>query len=47
MSTQSLDATRNHADETDLAAPTHGFVGQKLVVVGGTSEMGRQTAGAA
>ncbi len=44
MSTQSLDATQNHADETDLSAAMRGFAGQKLVVVGGSSGMGRQTA---
>jgi len=47
MSTQSFDATQNHADETDPSAPTHGFVGQKLVAVGGSIGMRRQTAGAA
>jgi len=45
MSTQSLDVAQHHADETDLSAAMSGFAGQKLVVVGGSSGMGRQTAG--
>ncbi|HUA46587.1 MAG TPA: SDR family oxidoreductase [Solirubrobacteraceae bacterium] len=44
MSTQSLDSRQSYADETDLSVATRGFVGQKLVVVGGSSGMGRQTA---
>jgi NAD(P)-dependent dehydrogenase (short-subunit alcohol dehydrogenase family) len=44
MSTQSLDSTQNDADDTDLSVAMRGFVGQKLVVVGGSSGMGRQTA---
>ena len=44
MSTNWLEETQNHMDETDrpMAAPL--FAGQKLVVVGGSSGMGRQTA---
>jgi short-subunit dehydrogenase len=45
MITQSLQSPQNYADETDLAMAMRGFAGQKLVVVGGTSGMGRQTAG--
>jgi NAD(P)-dependent dehydrogenase (short-subunit alcohol dehydrogenase family) len=44
MITQSLEVTQNYADETDLAMAMRGFAGQKLVVVGGSSGMGRQTA---
>jgi NAD(P)-dependent dehydrogenase (short-subunit alcohol dehydrogenase family) len=44
MSTQSLDSTQNYADDTDVSVAMRGFVGQKLVVVGGSSGMGRQTA---
>ena len=44
MSTQSLDSRQSYADETDLSVATRGFAGQKLVVVGGSSGMGRQTA---
>jgi NAD(P)-dependent dehydrogenase (short-subunit alcohol dehydrogenase family) len=44
MSTQSLELMQNHVDEIDLAMAWRGFAGQKLVVVGGSSGMGRQTA---
>ncbi len=44
MITQTLEGTQDHADETDLSLAMRGFAGQKLVVVGGSSGMGRQTA---
>jgi NAD(P)-dependent dehydrogenase (short-subunit alcohol dehydrogenase family) len=45
MITQSLQEPPNYADETDLSIAMRGFAGQTLVVVGGSSGMGRQTAG--
>ena len=45
MITQSLQDPHNYADETDLSMAMRGFAGQTLVVVGGSSGMGRQTAG--
>jgi NAD(P)-dependent dehydrogenase (short-subunit alcohol dehydrogenase family) len=44
MSTNWLEGMQNHADESDRAMATPVFAGQKLVVVGGSSGMGRQTA---
>ena len=42
MSTNWLEGTQDHADDRPVAMPV--FAGQKLVVVGGSSGMGRQTA---
>ena len=39
-----LEATNGHADEPGLLQAMPVFVGQKLVVAGGSSGMGRQTA---
>jgi NAD(P)-dependent dehydrogenase (short-subunit alcohol dehydrogenase family) len=44
MITQSLEGTQYYADETDLSMAMRGFAGQKLVVVGGSSGIGRKTA---
>ena len=44
MSTNWLEGLHNHADETDRPMAMPVFAGQKLVVVGGSSGMGRQTA---
>jgi NAD(P)-dependent dehydrogenase (short-subunit alcohol dehydrogenase family) len=44
MSTNWLEGMQNHAEETDRAMAMPVFAGQKLVVVGGSSGMGRQTA---
>jgi NAD(P)-dependent dehydrogenase (short-subunit alcohol dehydrogenase family) len=44
MSTNWLEGIHNHADETDRPMAMPVFAGQKLVVVGGSSGMGRQTA---
>jgi NAD(P)-dependent dehydrogenase (short-subunit alcohol dehydrogenase family) len=38
------DTMHNHAEETEQSMATPGFAGQKLVVVGGSSGMGRETA---
>ncbi len=38
------DTMHNHAEETERSMITPGFEGQKLVVVGGSSGMGRETA---
>jgi NADP-dependent 3-hydroxy acid dehydrogenase YdfG len=44
MSTNWLEGMQNHAEETDRPMGMPVFAGQKLVVVGGSSGMGRQTA---
>jgi NAD(P)-dependent dehydrogenase (short-subunit alcohol dehydrogenase family) len=44
MSTNWLEDMENHMEETDRAMPMPMFAGQKLVVVGGSSGMGRETA---
>ena len=44
MSTSSLEGMESHAEETDRPLALPGFQGKKLVVVGGSSGMGRQTA---
>ena len=44
MSTNWLEGIQNKADETDWPMAMPVFAGQKLVVVGGSSGMGRQTA---
>src|SRR5438046_10755390 len=44
MSTNWLEGLHHHADETDRPMAMPVFAGQKLVVVGGSSGMGRQTA---
>jgi NAD(P)-dependent dehydrogenase (short-subunit alcohol dehydrogenase family) len=44
MSTNWLEGMQNHAEETDRPMAMPVFAGQKLVVVGGSSGMGRQTA---
>ncbi|HEX6679014.1 MAG TPA: SDR family oxidoreductase [Gaiellaceae bacterium] len=44
MSTNWLDGMHTHPDETDRSMAMPVFSGQKLVVVGGSSGMGRQTA---
>jgi NAD(P)-dependent dehydrogenase (short-subunit alcohol dehydrogenase family) len=38
------DTMHNHAEETERSMVMPGFAGQKLVVVGGSSGMGRETA---
>jgi NAD(P)-dependent dehydrogenase (short-subunit alcohol dehydrogenase family) len=43
-STNWLEGMQNHAEETDQQTAMPGFAGQKLVVVGGSSGMGRETA---
>jgi len=45
MITQSLQHPQNYADETDLSMAMRGFAGQTLLVVGGSSGIGRQIAG--
>jgi NAD(P)-dependent dehydrogenase (short-subunit alcohol dehydrogenase family) len=44
MSTNWLEDMENHMEETDRAMAMPMFAGQKLVVVGGSSGMGRETA---
>jgi NAD(P)-dependent dehydrogenase (short-subunit alcohol dehydrogenase family) len=44
MSTNWLEGLHHHADETDQPMAMPVFAGQKLIVVGGSSGMGRQTA---
>ena len=44
MITSWLEGLRNHEDETERAMAMPVFAGQKLVVVGGSSGMGRETA---
>ena len=41
MSTSWLEGMPNHAEETDRPMAMPMFAGQKLVVVGGSSGMGR------